>query len=161
MEKILISACLAGDRVRYDGRLAPLDHPLIREWKKQGRLVRFCPEMEGGLPMPRPPAEILRGPGAGGLDGKIRIKTVQGEDVTRAFIKGAELALALILRKNISVALLKDKSPSCGSSRVYDGKFRGRLIPGMGTTSALLDRFGVRVFSETQLEALNLFLKSG
>lgn len=160
MEKIFISACLAGDRVRYDGRRAPLEHPLIREWDVRGRLIRFCPEMAGGLPMPRPPAEITRGSAVDVLDGKARVENARGRDVTRAFVDGAQLALALVRKENIKVALLKEKSPSCGTNRVYDGRFNGTLISGAGVTAALLSRSGIRVFSEIQLEELIAFLMS-
>lgn len=159
MEKIFISACLAGDRVRYDGRRAPLEHPLIREWAARGRLIRFCPEMAGGLPMPRPPAEITGGSGTDVLDGNARVKDARGRDVTRAFVDGAQLARALVRKQNIQVALLKEKSPSCGTARVYDGRFNGTLRSGTGVTAALLSRSGIRVFSEIQIEELILFLK--
>ena len=160
MEKILISACLAGERVRYDGQLAPLNHPLIREWDALGRLVRFCPEMEGGLSLPRPPAEIIGGAGTDVLDGKARVKDIHGRDVTQAFVKGAELTLELVLRENIKAVLLKEKSPSCGSAQVYDGRFCRTLISGVGVTASLLKRSGIRIFSETQLEDLSAFLQS-
>ena len=160
MEKILISSCLAGERVRYDGRLAPLDHPLIREWDAQGRLIRFCPETEGGLPMPRPPAEIVGGAGSWVLDGTTVVKSIQGRDVSTAFVRGAKLALERVLRENIKVALLKEKSPSCGSCRVYDGTFSSTLVPGQGVTTALLKRSGIRVFSELQMDELKAFLNN-
>ncbi len=159
MDKILISACLAGDRVRYDGTLAPFDHDLVGEWRAQGRLVAFCPEVAGGLPVPRPPAEITRGTGAMVLDGRGCIKSDQGKDVTPAFIHGAYLALWLALSHGISIALLKEKSPSCGATRVYDGRFQGKLVSGQGVTAALLERNGIRIFSENSIIEIKNYIK--
>lgn len=158
MEKILISACLCGDIVRYDGKSAPCNHPLIKEWDTHGRLVRFCPEVAGGLPTPRDPAEISGPGGAGVLAGDARVVTNQGQDVSAAFIKGAQLALSEIRRHGIAVAILKEKSPSCGSSLIYDGAFSGNLIQGMGVATSVLRRHGVKVFSEYGIERAKLFI---
>lgn len=145
MQKILISACLLGDKVRYNGEIKLLDHPLLQTWQRQGRLVKVCPEVAGGLPVPRPAAEQQP-------DG--RVITVRGADVTTAFDLGAKSALALAQQQNIRLALLKARSPSCGSGQVYDGSFQSHLIAGDGVTAALLKQSGIAVFDETQLEAL-------
>ncbi len=158
MEKILISACLAGERVRYDGKLAPLDHPVIRQLELQGRLVKFCPEMAGGLPLPRPPAEIISGSGDDVLKGGAPVKNIQGEDVSRAFISGAEQALALAVKEGVKAAILKQRSPSCGKSEIYDGTFSGTLIPGMGVTAALMRQQGILVFCEDDMAELDTYL---
>ncbi len=158
MEKILISACLAGERVRYDGQLSPLDHPLIRQLALQDRLVKFCPEMAGGLPMPRPPAEIVSGSGQDVLTGHAPVKTIQGEDVSRAFISGAEQALSLAVKQGVKAAILKQRSPSCGKSEIYDGTFSGTRIPGTGVTAALMRQHGILVFSEDDMAELEAFL---
>lgn len=157
MKRILISACLAGDRVRYDGKIAPLDHPLIRKWKAQGRLVQFCPEVAGGLAIPRPPAEIVR-EDTDFLKNHFSVKTVHGKDVTAEFKKGARLARELALRENIELALLKEKSPSCGTHFIYDGRFSRTLIPGAGITAMTLRQAGIHVFSESELDPADAFL---
>ena len=159
IEKILISTCLLGEPVRYDGRSVPVDHYLIRGWKAEGRLVPFCPELAGGLPVPRPPAEICGGSGSDVLEAAARVRTADG-DVTRAFTAGAEAALAAAREHGIRLALLKEKSPSCGSAFIYDGSFSGRLRAGSGITMALLRKNGVRVFSENEVDALGICIKS-
>lgn len=146
-----MSACLLGQPVRYDGRSS--GHPdLLQLWQQQGRVVPLCPELAGGLPTPRPPAEIPGGQGGAVLDGEARVVTVQGEDVSAEFLAGARLALELVRRHGIRVAVLKSGSPSCGNRQVYDGTFSGCKIDGEGVTSALLRREGVQVFSELELE---------
>ncbi|HKS14893.1 MAG TPA: DUF523 domain-containing protein [Pseudomonas sp.] len=148
--KVLVSACLLGQRVRYDGRDS--GHPdLLRRWQAEGRVVPLCPEVAGGLPTPRPPAEIPGGQGGPVLDGEAQVLTVLGEDVSEAFLKGAHQALALVRRHGIRVAVLKSGSPSCGNLLTYDGSFSGTKVPGEGVTAALLRREGVKVFSELQL----------
>lgn len=154
MKKILISACLLGAPVRYDGRSVPLSHPLINLWKSQGRLIEFCPECAGGLPIPRPAAEICGGSGRDVIKGRARVMTVAKLDITQSFILGAEAALTLILANGISLALLKEKSPSCGVHMVYDGMFNKKTIKGMGVTTAFLRKNGVKVFSENEIESI-------
>jgi len=145
MEKIVISACLLGEAVRYDGRSKGLESELLARWQAEGRLVPICPEVAGGLPVPRAPAEIQ-------ADG--RVLTACGQDVTDAFVAGAAATLALCRRHGIRLALLKEGSPSCGANRIYDGRFCGVSQAGEGLTCRLLRRHGVRVFSETQLDEL-------
>ncbi len=154
MQKILISACLLGRPVRYDGRSVPKHDAMIDKWLEQGRLVPFCPEMAGGLPVPRPPAEIHGGTGIEVLEGKALVKTREA-DVTAAFLKGARAALDLCREQGIDFALLKEKSPSCGSRHIYDGSFSRRLIPGRGVTAALLEDHEVSVFCEDDILALS------
>jgi uncharacterized protein YbbK (DUF523 family) len=150
MQKVLVSRCLLGHRVRYDGGAhGPVD--LLQQWLDEGRVVALCPEVAGGLPTPRPPAEIRGGKGGAVLDGKLPVLTIDGEDVTAAFVGGAEQALALVREHGIALALLKARSPSCGNLENYDGSFSGVRVPGEGVTAALLKRSGVKVFNETQL----------
>ena len=150
MHKILVSRCLLGHRVRYDGGAhGPFD--LLQQWLDQGRVVALCPEVAGGLPTPRPQAEIHGGQGSAVLDGRLPVLTIDGEDVTAAFVDGAEQALALVREHGIQLALLKARSPSCGNLENYDGSFSGVRVPGDGVTAALLKRAGVTVFNETQL----------
>ncbi len=136
--KILISACLLGHAVRYDGKDKLLCHPAIERWNEEGRLVTICPEMAGGMAVPRPPAEIENG--ASGLDvleGRARVIEITGGDVTAQFVAGARKALAFAQDNGCRYALLIDGSPSCGSVAVYDGSFSGRKHAGNGVTAAL------------------------
>ncbi|MGK5558558.1 DUF523 domain-containing protein [Actinomadura kijaniata] len=158
MERILVSSCLVGRPVRYDGRGKPVRDDLFERWRAEGRLVPFCPEVAGGLPVPRPPAEIVGGDGADVLDGTARVVADTGEDVTEAFVAGARLALETARRAGARLALLKESSPSCGSRMIYDGTFTGTRIAGDGVTAALLEREGVRVFGEEGLADLAALL---
>ncbi|MFK5954084.1 MAG: DUF523 domain-containing protein [Desulfobacterium sp.] len=158
MEKILISGCLLGLDVRYDNKIQPVENKILIEWQQEGRLVVVCPEVEGGLLVPRPPAEIVEGTGEDVLNGKAGLLNERGEDVTAAFIRGADVALELVKRFSIRVAILKEKSPSCGSTSIYDGSFTRKRIPGQGVTAALLRKNGVKVFSEKQLGAVREYL---
>lgn len=157
--RILISACLLGQPVRYDGKGKPLAHPLIEQWKGEGRLVPLCPEMAGGMSVPRPPAEIENGlSGDDVLAHRARVLERTGGNVTAAFIAGAERALAFAKQNDCRAALLIDGSPSCGSQMIYDGGFSGRKIAGHGVTAALLRREGIKVFAPSQIEDLNSLL---
>lgn len=152
MHKVLVSACLLGQPVRYDGRAS--GHPdILQRWQHEGRVVPLCPEVAGGLPTPRPPAEIPGGQGGAVLAGQVPVVTVAGEDVTAAFVQGAHLALALVQRHGIRIAVLKSGSPSCGNQWTYDGTFSATKVAGEGVTTALLRRAGVQVFSELELDA--------
>ena len=153
MERILVSACLLGRPVRYDGTGRRSDDTLFRRWQDEGRLVPFCPEVGGGLPVPRPPAEIVGGLGGDVLDGRARVLTRDGADVTSHFVTGAGLALERACAYDVRVAILKKGSPSCGSLEIFDGTFTGRRIPGEGVTTALLERHGISVFAENAIEA--------
>ncbi len=145
MKKVLVSACLLGERVRYDGREKGVQHPVLERWLAEGRVVRVCPEVAGGLPVPRPPSEQL-------ADG--RVVTEAGVDVSDAFSRGAAEALRLVREHGIEIAVLKEGSPSCGSGFVYDGTFsRTRIDGGEGLTAQVLRAHGVRVFSELQWDA--------
>lgn len=150
--KILISACLIGQKVRYDGGHHRLGHPSIDIWQSAGRLVPCCPEVLGGLAVPRPPAEIVGGDGGHVLRGEAVVKTAAGAEVTPAFIKGAEAALALARSHAIRVAILCQRSPSCGSRQIYNGRFEGVLIPGVGVTAALLKANGIAVFGPEEID---------
>jgi uncharacterized protein YbbK (DUF523 family) len=152
MERILVSACLMGRKVRYDGAAKTSGDALLATWRQEGRLIPFCPEVEGGLPVPRPAAEIEGGAGgAAVLAGTARVLTSGGSDVTEAFLIGARSALAVARSFEVKVAILKEGSPSCGSLTVYDGTFRGRRTPGIGVTTALLELHGIAVFDEKHI----------
>ncbi|MGN5007831.1 DUF523 domain-containing protein [Aeromonas sp. 96A] len=147
VHKVLVSACLLGQPVRYDGQ----SKGIVSDWLSalsalgaEGRVLAFCPEVAGGLPTPRPPAE---------RQGE-RVVTASGMDVTAEFDRGAELALEICQTQGIRFALLKEGSPSCGSGRIYNGRFEGVSVAGEGKTTALLRRHGIAVFSEDQLAEL-------
>jgi uncharacterized protein YbbK (DUF523 family) len=153
LHKILVSACLLGAKVRYHGGDAACDHPLLQEWLDQGRVVVACPEQDGGLATPRPPAEIVgAGSGRAVIASIAIVRTAAGADVTPSFRAGADRALDLVKRHRIRIAVLKEGSPSCGSSFVHDGSFSGTCVRGIGVTTALLEAHGVRVFSEREVE---------
>jgi uncharacterized protein YbbK (DUF523 family) len=153
--KILVSACLMGQAVRYDGRAKPLAHPALDRWLAEGRLITICPEMSAGMPVPRLPAEIEPGKSAAEvLSGGARVLEINGDDVTAEFRQAAENALALALETGCAYALLIDGSPSCGSGFIYDGSFSGRRRPGEGVTAALLKAHGIQVFSDRDIDAL-------
>lgn len=143
VEKVLVSSCLLGQAVRYDGGHNLMESELVQTWLEQGRIVAICPECAGGLPTPRPPAERV---------GQ-RILTAQGEDVTHAFSLGADLALKLAQQEGVKVAILKARSPSCGNKQIYDGQFAKQLIAGQGLTAKKLSAAGITVFNECELSA--------
>jgi len=147
---ILISACLAGENVKYSGGNNAV--PLLCQWIEQHReqVLLVCPEVMGGLPVPRLPAEIQRH-GTNPEDCCVVNKV--GEDVTAQFRLGAEKVLALVKAHHITVAVLKESSPSCGSSTVYNGTFSGIKIPGSGVTASLLMENGVKVISEKDVSS--------
>ena len=159
MKKILISSCLTGDLVRYDGKHVPLTDELLRKWRRKGLFVKVCPEVSGGLKIPRLPAQIMNGNGLDVLEGKAKVIDIEGNDVTLPFIKGAEYALSKVKRYNIEIAILKEKSPSCGVHHIYDGHFASNLIPGFGVTAAILMQGGIKVFSENELDQVSAFLE--
>ena len=141
---ILVSRCLLGEPCRYDGKSKPVE-ALLYLAVNGVVLVPVCPEVDGGLPTPRPPAEIQP-------DG--RVVNWEGQDVTAEYRKGAQHALETARKYGCTVAVLKEKSPSCGNCRVYDGSFTGTLIDGQGVTAELLARHGIRVLGESQLDQL-------
>jgi uncharacterized protein YbbK (DUF523 family) len=150
--RILVSACLLGEKVRYNGGDATSSSAVLTRWLAEGRVVPFCPELAGGLGVPRPAAEIQGLSGEAVLDGHARVSTRAGVDVTDGFLQGAYLALATAQAQRVRVAVLKDGSPSCGSGSIYDGTFSGRHTSRHGVTTALLERNGIRVFSEQCFE---------
>lgn len=155
MEKILVSACLLGSPVRYNGSDRLVDHRLIARWREQGRIVPLCPEVAAGFPTPRPPAEIE--PGRFGKDvlaGNAGVLDDAGDDVTELFCLGAKIALETAVHQGCRFALLTDGSPSCGTSYIYSGRFDGVARGGNGVVAALLAENGIAVFSESEIERL-------
>lgn len=159
--KILVSACLMGHAVRYDGNSKPLIHPAIDRWREEGRLVTICPEMSAGMAVPRPPAEIEGGAtGEDVLAGTARVMEIAGGDVTAEFLQAAENALTLAQETGCRYALLIDGSPSCGSDFIYDGSFSGARHAGQGVTAALLQQAGIEVYSDREIDRLVERLKT-
>ena len=141
-EKLLISACLLGEKCRYDG--GGNYTPGVERLRGRCELVPVCPERLGGLPTPRTPAERA--------GEKVMSKT--GTDVTEAFRTGAEKALETALAHGIHLALLKERSPSCGRGYIYDGSFSGKIISGDGVTAELLARNDIRIYGESHIGEL-------
>lgn len=161
MQKILISACLLGQNVRYDGENNLCQHPILKTWMEEGCLVSICPEVSAGLPTPRPSCEIIgEGGGFAVLKKKARVVSRTNIDRTTEFRLGAEKALQLAQKHNIVVGILKSNSPSCGNVTIYDGTYSGKLKSGMGVTAALLTKHGIKVFNENQLQEAKSYIKN-
>lgn len=137
--KLLISACLLGVCCRYDGASKP--HPMVETLAAKHTLIPVCPEQMGGLATPRPPSERQGD----------RVMAKTGTDVTAQYRRGAEEALRLCQLFHCDGAVLKEKSPSCGSGRIYDGTFTGTLKEGDGTAAELLKAHGIPVYGESQI----------
>ncbi|KUF36702.1 MULTISPECIES: DUF523 domain-containing protein [unclassified Lysinibacillus] len=145
---ILISACLAGLNVRYNGTNS-LDEK-IQRLMLENKAITVCPELMGGFSTPREPAEIVGGNGGDVLDGKATVIERTGRDVTELYLKGAYATLQKALEVDASLVVLKEYSPSCGSAMIYNGAFNGTKLLGEGVTTALLRRHGIEVLSEEQ-----------
>jgi len=149
---ILVSACLAGLDVKYNG-----SHNLnekIKKWFDEKKAIPICPEVLGGLSIPREPTEIVGGEGGDVLDGHAKVITNNGIDVTEQFIKGANETLKIALDLNATMVILKERSASCDSSMIYSGEFNGNKKRGTGVTAALLKRNGIQVLSEENFMVL-------
>lgn len=144
--KVLISACLAGVPCTHEGEAK------TRAWAirlvAEGRAIPVCPEVAGGLPIPRPEAEIQGGDGGDVLDGRARVVNVEGEDVTGSYRAGARRAVEAARASGAPLAVLKARSPSCGCGRIYDGSFTGAQRAGDGVAAAALEREGLEVVSD-------------
>lgn len=145
---ILVSSCLAGLEVRYNGTHS-LDNKILK-LLEENKAITVCPELLGGFSTPREPAEIIGGNGEDVLGGKAKVIEKSGRDVTELYIKGAYATLKRAKEVNATIVVLKEDSPSCGSSMIYNGEFIGKKIVGNGVTTALLKRNGLRVISEEQ-----------
>ena len=147
--RLLVSACLLGVNCRYDGGGKAI--PALEALMELAELIPVCPEILGGLPTPRTPSERRDG----------RVVAKDGRDVTDAFQRGAGEALKLAELFGAKLALLKERSPSCGSGQIYDGSFSGGLTPGDGVTAELLKEGGVAVYGESRIQELIDTLKGG
>ena len=140
---LVVSACLAGIPCRYDGAARP-DQEIV-ELVRTGRAVPVCAEVLGGLPTPRPPAEIVGGDGADVRDGRAKVVTADGLDVTEAFLRGARAAADVAIGAGARRAILHARSPSCGCGTIYDGTFTGTPRMGDGVAAAEFRQRGIHV----------------
>jgi uncharacterized protein YbbK (DUF523 family) len=147
----LVSSCLIGLCATW--RAKDNSHSKLVELMQSGKAIPVCPEQMGGLSTPRAMAEIVGGNGEDVLDGRARVMTREGEDVTSEYIRGAEETLKIARMVKPEEIILKENSPSCGVRWIYDGTFKGNLIGGSGVTTALLRRHGFTVVSDQEFEA--------
>lgn len=140
--KILVSACLLGENLKYNGKNN--FNEVVAKLAESFELVPLCPEVLGGLTIPRLPSEI----------NEDRVVNSAEVDVTYEFLKGANLALEKALKENIKYAILKEKSPSCGVHKIYDGTFSGTLIKGQGIACSLLEKKGIKCYNENEIDKL-------
>jgi uncharacterized protein YbbK (DUF523 family) len=159
MQKILVSSCLLGCNVRYDGGSTFINSEILSAWKLQGRLISICPEVAGELSIPRPACEIVGGDGEKVLANQAKIVSKNGENYSREYISGAEFALALAKKYAIKLAILKKNSPSCSNEYIYDGTFTNTKVSGSGVTACLLIQNRIKVFNEDQLLEAKEFLE--
>lgn len=153
---IMVSACLLGINCKYNGE-NNFDEA-VADFLKDKQYILVCPETMGTLPVPRPPCEIKGGDGFTVLDDNARVFTDSGIDVTAEFVQGARSCLELAKMNQITQAILKARSPSCGCLSIYDGSFSRCLISGDGVTAALLKKHGIEVFSEQDLDRFSFIL---
>jgi uncharacterized protein YbbK (DUF523 family) len=148
MNKILVSGCLFGWHVRYDDKDVPNRKEQFLKWKEEGRLIPVCPEVFGGLPIPRPDSQRI---------GE-KVITCTGEDVTMEYEVGALEAVRLAKKNNVVCCIMKENSPSCGSKFIYDGSFTGKKVEGQGRAVQLLREAGFIVFNEDEIEEVEKLL---
>ncbi len=142
MKSLLVSACLLGTPCRYDGASHP--HKDVCALAKHYRLIPVCPEVQGGLPTPRTPSEIIGN----------TVMTKDGRNVTQNYELGAREALKAAIENGCDTAILKERSPSCGCKKIYNGHFDGILVDGNGIAAALLIKNGIRVLGESEAYTL-------
>ena len=151
-KKILISACLLGENVKYDGGNNALESGILSKWQEEGILVPLCPEVLGGLSVPRPVCKVLKG--------TTTVVAKTGEDVSTAFAKGARESLRIAQEEVVCMAILKARSPSCGKDVIYDGTFTSTRVNDSGITCKLLQENGIVVFSEEELRLAQAFFET-
>ena len=147
--KILISACLLGQNVKYDGtNNSIVENPFIKKLLNLDILIAICPEVLSGLPTPRVPVEIKNS----------KAIDKDGNDKTKNFFLGASKITQIALENGVKIAIMKAKSPSCGKGKIYDGTFTKSLIDGSGIAVEALEKAGVSVFREDELKELEKIL---
>ena len=160
--KILVSSCLLGEDTRYDGANSSVamnpkfkfsQKELFMDIMCENEIFSVCPEVAGGLGIPRSKAELVS------QNKPFKVLDFEQNDVTINFLLGAKKALDICLENNIKVALFKSKSPSCGNNTIYDGTFSENLVEGKGLSARLLEENGIKVFNEYELEELKKFIK--
>jgi len=157
-KNIIISKCLLGIPCRFDGKaIKQKNSDIFFNLHNKGS-IPVCSEEMGGLPTPRPPAEIQGGDGIDVISGNINVETKNKEDVTLAYIKGAKETLQQARDNKIELAILKSRSPACGCGQIYDGTFSGKLKKGDGVTTALLKSAGYKVITDED-NSLELFIQ--
>ncbi len=147
--KILISACLLGENVKYDGGNNKISDPFLEDGINRDLFIPVCPEVLGGLSVPRIPCEIIND----------EVRNKAGENKTLNFQNGALKALKTAKENDVRYALLKERSPSCGVCEIYDGTFTKTVIQGQGITTRLLEKNGIKCFSENQINDLLSIIK--
>jgi uncharacterized protein YbbK (DUF523 family) len=149
-ERVVVSACLAGVACTHEAEAK------TRDWAvklvAEGRAVLVCPEVAGGLPIPRPAAEVVDGDGADVVAGRARVISEDGDDVTAQYLAGAGTAVEAARAANARLAVLKARSPSCGCGQIHDGSFGGGLRAGDGVTAAMLKQSGLEVASDEEID---------
>jgi uncharacterized protein YbbK (DUF523 family) len=151
MSKILVSSCLLGCKVRYNGGDVNVDDKCFEQLIENYEIIPFCPEVSAGLLIPRPSAEIQGGEGLDVLHGSAKVVEVDGNNVSEYFCRGAQMALEKCMDENIFLAIFNESSPSCGSTSIYNGRFNGVKKIGMGVTTALLKENGIKVYSQHEV----------
>ncbi|NLF41103.1 MAG: DUF523 domain-containing protein [Bacteroidales bacterium] len=137
---ILVSACLVGENCRYNG--TGLMYEELKKMVDTGMAIKVCPELQGGLKVPRKPCELKN------INGAQRVIDDEGNDYTKAFVQGAFCVLEICKLHNIKIAVLKSRSPSCGFGEIYNGEFNGTIIKGNGITAECLTTHGIEVYTE-------------
>jgi uncharacterized protein YbbK (DUF523 family) len=143
---IIVSSCLAGVACRHDGKSKETEK--IRRLVSERKAIPLCPEVMGGRPVPRAVCEIIGGTAEDVLAGRAKVMDKDGKDVTEEVVTGAKYVVAAVKRMNVTAAILKTKSPSCGKGKIYDGTFTGKLIDGDGVLAAALLKEGIKVYTE-------------
>lgn len=149
-----ISACLGGMLCRYDGKQKAI--PALQQLVADNQAVMICPEVLGGLPTPRDPAEIIGGDGFAVWENQAKVMTQKGQDVSQAYMSGAKKAYEILRAKQIDTVILKAKSPSCGARLIYDGSFTGTLQEGVGVATAYFIRQGIFVQTDEEWVAQHI-----
>jgi uncharacterized protein YbbK (DUF523 family) len=155
---ILVSACLAGTKCRYNAQ--DCANKLIVELKNKNKIIEVCPEVMAGLAVPRLPCEIVGGTGDDVLKSQAVVVNNLGENITETIVKACSQALEIAKENNIKLAVMKAKSACCGVGQIYDGTFSNRLIEGDGILTALFKKHGIKVISSEQFAFIEQFKKN-